>query len=343
MKKKHISVIIMVAFVIITLWVIFSSLSLNEFITVVKGSNQYYLIVGIICMFVFWALEALMMDMMIKKSVPSNTFWTSLKVTIIGQYYSLLTPFASGGQPAQLYVMKKDNIPVSSGTAVLVGKFLIFQITVTLYALFFSIMRIKMIFTTSISAFAVVGLSINCVGLTAIIMMAFKPAVLERLVCKIIVLLHKLKVIKDTESSIEKTKHFITDYKYNITQLLNDKKMTIKLFILAVIQLTFYFSITFFIYKALRLSNSSLLDIISLQALLYMAVSFVPIPGTVGASETGFVLLFGSIFTGRLATVAVLLWRVISYYFGLVFCGLFSFGVYLSDKYPLGQKLDNIE
>lgn len=63
-----------------------------------------------------------------------------------------------------------------------------------------------------------------------------------------------------------------------------------------------------------------------------MAVSFIPIPGTVGASELGFSILLGSIFTSNLIGVALILWRGISYYLGLVICGVLTLMIYMFDK-----------
>ena len=58
-----------------------------------------------------------------------------------------------------------------------------------------------------------------------------------------------------------------------------------------------------------------------------MAVSFIPTPGTAGASEVGFILLLGHLFPHNIISTALLLWRGISFYFSLIFSGIFSFAV----------------
>jgi hypothetical protein len=63
-----------------------------------------------------------------------------------------------------------------------------------------------------------------------------------------------------------------------------------------------------------------------------MAIAFIPSPGTVGAAEVGFALLLGSVFSSNIIAVALLLWRGISYYFGLLFCGAFTLVHYVMDK-----------
>lgn len=334
MKKKIVSGILLVALIGFTLWIIFSEVDFQQMITVIQTSNKSYLVIGAVCMFVFWGIEAVLIDVLIKKVAPKSSFWTSVKTTLIGQYYSFITPLASGGQPAQLYIMKKDNISYSNGTAVLVSKFLLFQITVTLYSLFLTLIRIKLLIGNlrGAAVFVFVGLTINTIGLTIIVLMAFKPHILGKLVEQIVHGLYKVKIVKKPEEHIEKIQQFICEYYRSIVMMKEDLKLTFSLFLATIIQLTAFFSITFFVYKALGLEGVSVVDIISLQALLYMAVSFVPIPGTVGASELGFVTLLGSVFTSNLVTVAMLLWRGISYYFGLLFCGLFSLFVYIQEK-----------
>lgn len=332
--KKKLSYVLIAILVIATFSKIFKNLKIETLFNAIQSSDKGFLAIAVLCMFVYWGIEAGLIDILVKKVAPKTHIWTSIKTTIVGQYYSFITPFASGGQPAQLYTLSQDNVAGGKATAVLVGKFLLFQVTVTIYSLVLTLLRITSVYTNlkAASWFIFTGLFLNTVGLTIIILMAFKPVLLERIMEKAIIFLAKVKVIKDPHSTIEKTNSHIKDYLSSIHYMKNDVKNTIYMFVLSVIQVTAFFSITYFIYRALGLSGASVLDIISLQALLYMAVSFIPIPGTVGASELGFSMLLGSIFTSNLVAVALLLWRGISYYLGLVLCGVLTLLIYLFDK-----------
>ncbi|BEP28088.1 lysylphosphatidylglycerol synthase transmembrane domain-containing protein [Helicovermis profundi] len=333
MKKKWNSVLFIVL-IVVTFLTIYTKIDIKLFENALLNANIKFLVLGLICMFVYWGIEAGLIDMLIKKVSPKTKFWTSIKTTVIGQYYSSITPFASGGQPAQLYEMSKDNIPGGKATAVLVSKFLLFQVSVTLYSLMLIIVRMKhlLLGLKSASGFVFTGLFINTIGLSAIILLAFKPNLLKRVANFIIYKLEKFKLIKNAELKIKKFDHYVSEYLVSINYMKQDVISTIYMFLLTIIQLTAFFSITYFIYKALGLSGTSIIDIVSLQALLYMAVSFIPVPGTVGASEVGFSLLLGSIFSANLVAVALILWRGISYYFGLIFCGIFTFLIYSFDK-----------
>lgn len=334
MRKKVFNYVVLAIIIVLSLKVLIGGLDEKTIAYTLHRSDWHFLLLGLVCMFAYWGLEAIMMDRLIKKVSPRMHFWSSIKSTIIGQYYSFLTPFASGGQPMQLYYLGKDNLPVGSATAVLVSKFLLFQITVTLYSMVLFFFRLQNVIKSGTPAmsFVILGLTINTIGLTAIVLMAFKPHVF-RLVGHIIVkVLHKLHLIKDEKRAYEKMEHSAHEYHDAMLAFQVDIWNTLRLFGLSILQLTFFFSVTYCVYLALGLRGISYLEIISLQAMLYMAVSFIPVPGTAGASEVGFSILLGTVFTSNLLAMAILLWRGISYYFGLVFCGIFTLIIHFLDK-----------
>lgn len=335
MKKKLFNYTLLIIIVLASFKILFKGLDERTISDTLKASDPRYLFIGLACMLIYWGLEAYMMDNLIKRVEPKAKFWTALKSTIIGQYYSFLTPFASGGQPMQLYYMGKDKLPMGGATAVLVSKFLLFQITVTLYSMVLFFIRVPHVLSnlSPATSFVLVGLIINTIGLTAIILMAFKPHTVSMVGHFIIEGLHRFRLLKNRERAYERLANITDEYHDAMMDMLKDWKNTLSLFALSVLQLTIFFSITYCVYLALGLRGASFLEIISLQAMLYMAVSFVPVPGTAGASEVGFSLLLGSIFTSHLVAMAILLWRGISFYFGLIFCGLFTLYVHLQDKY----------
>ncbi|NLW01487.1 MAG: flippase-like domain-containing protein, partial [Clostridiales bacterium] len=84
------------------------------------------------------------------------------------------------------------------------------------------------------------------------------------------------------------------------------------------VQFLAFFSITYFIYRAFGLNTVQWVEIIFVQAFLYMAVSFVPTPGSTGASETGFIFFFKLFFPKNLIFVSMVLWRLLSYHINIV-------------------------
>jgi uncharacterized protein (TIRG00374 family) len=328
--KKYLNYGVLVILLISTFWVIFSKLDFRNFLYVLEASNPVYLIGGVICMILFLGIEAWILDILLKRVNPEIKSFTAIKITLVGQYYSYLTPFSSGGQPAQLYELRKDNIPLTSGTAVLVSKFILYQVTATIYALVLAILKLPMILenTKIASTFIFIGLFINTFGMTAIVMIAFNSDKMKKVIKKIILWLKYIHIIKKSEQCIDKSTQFIDEYVECLNKYKEDWVLTLRLFCATIIQLTAFFSITFFVYKALGLSGTSIYQIITLQALLYIAIVLIPSPGTVGAAEVGFALLLKTVFSSNLITAALLLWRCLSYYLGLIVCGIFTFYLY---------------
>jgi len=340
-KKKLINLILISLSIVIMFYILFSNNDLNQIYDILKNIQIGYILIAILSIFVFWFFESYMIYILITKFTNKkknlNTFWLALKTTMLGQYYSNITPFASGGQPVQLYLMKDESIPISSGTAVLVTKFLLYQVGVTIYSLFLAIYRIKQLisYSSGVSIFVLTGLTLNILMISTIILIAFKPKIIVKFTAFILKFLYKYHIVKDIELISLKINNFISEYEISIGKLKEEIKVTFIMFFITFLQLTAFFSITYFIYKSLNLSGSNLLEVICLQSFLYMAVSFIPTPGTVGASEFGFMLLLGHVFPSNLIGTALILWRGISYYFSLIFSGTFYLAIMLSKNKTL--------
>lgn len=329
-KKKLFGFIFVSLSAVMLMYILLNNNELPQVIEAFKSIKLGYIWIALASIFAFWLLEAFMIFSLIvkftDKKATFNTFWLAIKTTMIGQYYSNITPFASGGQPVQLYIMKDEKIPLSEATAVLVSKFLLFQIGVTIYSLILVIFRLKSLvdYISGVSFFVFTGLTLNVVMLSVIVLVSFRPKVIITLAEIIFEFLHRHRIIKDLDAVMNKTQSFISEYEVSINKLKENKLYTVKMFLITFIQLTLFFSITVFIYKALNLHGTGIIEIICLQAFLYMAVSFIPTPGTAGVSEVGFVLILGNVFSPNIVGTALLLWRGISYYFSLVFSGVFS-------------------
>ncbi|MDK2866541.1 MAG: hypothetical protein PWP38_856 [Clostridiales bacterium] len=324
-KKDMRDLMIVLVLIGITWYVMRKAIDIETLKMLMSGMMWRYLFLSIGLLFLFWGLEALMMGWLIHrvnlKIERRRLPWIALKTTLIGQYYANITPFASGGQPVQLYILKQHKLSTSEGTAVLMSKFLIFQITVTLYALFLFIRSFQ---TTPIALrpFVITGLVINLIGLAIIAFSAFKPQVLFGPID------WSIRKFQRSKTRMQKlrtrTHQFVNDYQTGMARLTSDYRETATLFLLSLIQLTAFFSMPYFLSKAMGIPNTHFLQMLTIQAELYMCISFIPIPGTVGVSEFGFVALMGNVMSGNLASMLMVLWRLVSYYFSLIFCGAFS-------------------
>lgn len=133
--KKYSNYIFFVFLIGATVIVILTQVDLKEFADTLRRANIGFLLLGIVCVFIYWLLEGYMLLKLMQRDYPEEKMSFAMIVTIIGQYYNLITPGSSGGQPLQLYEMSRRGYSMGTGTAVLVQKYALYQVTVTLLAI----------------------------------------------------------------------------------------------------------------------------------------------------------------------------------------------------------------
>ena len=336
MKKhaRHLGYLTAAVLMAVTMYALMRNMTLAEISDIAKRVDVKFVVMGLLSLLVYVGIEMWIMDDLIKEICKVKGLWISFKATVVGQYYSLITPFASGGQPAQMYVMRKDNIPLSKSSAVLANKFIFFQVGVTVYSLvlfLFNFGRISEVLQKA-TLFVVCGLSINTVGLFCVIMLLYNPHKLKRIVYVFLRFIHNIHIIRRHRRKYKIFSRYVDEYKADIDAIAKNKFLIAKSFLLTGVQLTAYFGITYFVYRALSLQGSSFFEIVSLQSFLYMAVSFIPTPGTLGAGEIGFYSIFGIVFGRGVLRYAILLWRLISFYATLLISAAITFGIYIAEK-----------
>ncbi len=105
-------------------------------------------------------------------------------------------------------------------------------------------------------------------------------------------LLGKLRIIKDVESSRKVIISQIEEYVKGAQYIKQNPKLVVQILVITIVQITAMFLVPFFVYKAFHLSTYTVFEILAIQSLLNIAVSSLPLPGAVGASENSFMTLF---------------------------------------------------
>ena len=99
--------------------------------------------------------------------------------------------------------------------------------------------------------------------------------------------------------------------------------MVFKMFVIAVLQSLFYYSITYMVYRAFGNSGVSFWQIIPAQAFLLLIMTFIPTPGSGGGAEGGFWVMFNSIFKNGTINMSILFWRLYTFYLPIIVGALF--------------------
>lgn len=329
-KKKNsnkISLIICaIAFVLMIFYVCFVD-GFDNIINNISKINVGFLLVAVLCMVVYWIMEALQLHAVLQTLSPGQKFYKSFIVAILGQYFNCITPSSTGGQPMQAYYFKKFGVPVSNALTALLSRFIVYQFVLTVYSLFVLVVRFSSFAErfAPLMALVIVGFLINTGVIVVLIMAAFftRPLkIMAKGVIKLSGKLHILKTAADVDNSIEKVNATIDEFHENFNFIKKKPWLIIRMIIYTIIQLTVYFSISYVIYLGFGLSGTDYITIISCQAFVLMISGFVPLPGALGAAEGSYTAFFGGIFNvpGRdpLAGTSTFIWRLLTFYLPII-------------------------
>lgn len=322
MKNNILNYVLTFLIISVTAFIIFSSNELKNLPALIEMTNKTYVFLGLFCMGVYWICETFIIKYIFNYIDSQKSFRDYFKITMIGQYYNLITPFASGGQPAQIYAMTNDyKVPIGQATSVTINKFMVYHVVITFFSIVMALFNREYIFNQAFYSkiFIFAGLIINTLGIALIFALCYNGIVVKKIVITLLTLLHKFRLAKKIKE--ETIMQHLEEYKVSLYRFTTNKKILMIVSFFTVLQIIAYYSVTYFVYLALGLKGASYLEIIAVQSILYMAVNFIPTPGNAGVSEGGFYLLFALLFPPNLLLYAIILWRFIVYYFNLLATG----------------------
>lgn len=320
-KKSGIAFIVLV--VCLFAWV-FHSVSFTEIWKSVQQLDKKYLILGMLMMVGYLVCDAQNIYRPLKILKYPVTRYQSIKYSILGFFFSYITPSATGGQPVQMYYMYKDNINVSHSALTLIIQLIGHETAITTLAIIGFISQHAILDRAMGHAKYVLllGIVINIlIDLFMLCVVYFEKTarIINAIIVKIAGYFSK-KAAKKIDASL---KQIFSDYRNGAEDIKAHKSIIPKSFLTALLQMLFMFSVPYCIYKGFDLHTYSWFQIMMVEAILFVAVDFVPLPGAIGASEGLFYILFKVLFPINILTSAMLLTRCINLYFCLIIDGLF--------------------
>ena len=117
-KKSNIfkNLIFFILLIVLTFYIMLKDQDLPAIFRIIKNAKLEFVFVGIVCMFLYLMCEAINMGRTLKALGEKSSFAKNLKYSLIGFFFSSITPAASGGQPMQIYYMHKNLITVANST-----------------------------------------------------------------------------------------------------------------------------------------------------------------------------------------------------------------------------------
>ena len=305
-------------------------LSDNGLVTLAHHIREFkidWLIAAFLCMLADLFLDTCLIYEFTRLIRQDYTFARAFKVCMVGHLYSAITPFQSGGQPMQIYVMTKQQVDAGMATSALVQKFFVYQTGIALYSLFaitFQFGHFKSTLTNLMWGLTITGFVAQCIMAGVLLIISFNQKITHILLTGVAKLLSKLRLIKNYDATIETWEKQIDIFHRSNQDLYRDKRVLFRTYILTFLQLTALFTVSYCIYRSFNIGRIPAVNMICSQAFVTMVSSLIPLPGAAGASEGSFYVFFSGYFTQETVKSAILLWRVITYYAVILISAPFS-------------------
>lgn len=316
---------------LITILVLFLALKddFHSIISTFQRMNITFIFIAILFYIIYLLLKALVNYLWVGE--PDKLNLTDAFVhLIITQFFNGITPFSTGGQPMEIYMLKQHGIKTTKATNIIMQNFIVYQVALVIFGIF----AVSYNTTTGIlqnnnflKNLLVLGFAINAFVAIFLFFIATSQKFTKWSMKIIINICNKLHFVKDKEKTIEKWEERLVDFHQYTKEIKNKKGLFILGVILNLLSLSCYYIIPLFLTYSLN-DFSSLGPIACLVASAYVLIigAFVPIPGATGGIEYGFLQMFGNFLPGSELSAIMIIWRFITYYFGMIVGGiLFNF------------------
>lgn len=243
-----------------------------------------------------------------------------LSVGLIGMYFSSITPAATGGQPMQVFTMKKHGVPSGITSSALAVKFFCWQCALLITGAALWLTHAGLIEQTLGKAIWMLwlGFFLNGIAVALVILLAISRNLVRAIIIFLVNVAHKLRIVKNKERSSSRWDAALQDFHSSVDILTRHPKQFLVLFLLSVVQVTGLLSAAYFVYRGFGYSQASYHELLAIQFMLFIAASFTPLPGASGAQEGGFYLFFGKFFPSNTIFAALFVWRFITYYLSII-------------------------
>lgn len=340
-KKNIFNLIFLFLVFGLTIYGVFKGEDITQVIRVIKNARFEFILFGIVCVVLFiWGESIIIYYLMHSLSIQLKK-WKCFLFSSVGFFFSCITPSASGGQPMQIYYMKKEKIPIPVSTLVLMIVTITYKMVLVLIGIFLLLLGRGFVkeYLTGILPVFYLGVSLNVMCVTFMLILVFHPVLAKAIMKKGLRLLEKLHILKHKEERMTQLEKSMDLYNDTAKYLKSHTRVMLNVLLITFLQRIALFLTTYFVYCAFGLSGKRIIDIVLLQAVISIAVDMLPLPGGMGISEKLFLIIFVPIFSPAFLLPGMILSRGLGYYAQLFISAIMT----VVAQFTLGKRKEMIE
>ena len=320
-----VNTVFLVVIFALTIYGVFHGEDLGAMMEAMRHADVRWLLPGLLCVVFFIWGESIIIWYMMRSSGIQLKKRTCFLFSSVGFFFSCITPSASGGQPMQIYYMKKEKISIPVSTVILMIVTITYKLVLVVIGIGIAIFGRGFLhkYLEGILPVFYLGLALNIFCVTFMTILVFHPLLAKAIMVKGMKLLERLHLVKKKDGRLKKLEDSMDTYRNTAAYLKNNPFVIVKVIGITFIQRMALFAVTWFVYQAFGLHGTGFWEILFLQAVISVSVDMLPLPGGMGISETLFLNIFSPVFGGLLLPGMVLS-RGLGYYGELLISAAFT-------------------
>ncbi|MBQ8983745.1 MAG: flippase-like domain-containing protein [Lachnospiraceae bacterium] len=288
---------------------------------VLESADYKWILIGLLSMTGIYLFESLVLYIPLKKQYKGLSFPITVLSIIVCRFFNIITPFSTGGQPFQAYMLSRYGLRVSDTLSAMTIKYVIYQIGLFAWALVLLIGNYSFFIQTFHNDLWLVllGTGVNLIVTIVAILIGLNETIIMKIAHAILKALSHLHIgchymIRDPEGLLQKTDDTIHHYCLQFKQAKYNKSTLIQMSMATMLQIICNISIPYAVYRAFDNTGFTYFQILTTQIYLHLMIAYVPTPGSSLGAEGGFALLYRSIFKNGL-NPAMFFWRSCTFFF----------------------------
>lgn len=316
--KKNTIILLLITIVI--LFLILKD-DLNSIIKTLSNMNYIYVLIAIL----FYFLSIILKAYVVYKTINDKekvSFLESIKHNLITQFFNGITPFSTGGQPMEIYMLTEHKIKTSHATNITIQNFVFYQTALVIFGLLaVSYNALYHLFPNSpiLRNLVLLGFIINVLVAVGLIMITLSKKLTQKIIHYIIKMMAKLNIIKDKSEKLALWDNKLKEFHISAKNLYKRKKLFFAGVFINILSLACLYLVPLFITFGFNdFTSLNVFDTLTSSAYVLIIGSFVPIPGASGGIEYGFLKFYGNLIPKETISATLLIWRFITYYLGMI-------------------------
>ena len=317
----------------------------NQVINAFRGADWrwFLLMLGLVAL--SYVLEALVILVFCRLYTRQYKFHQGLATSLIGQFYSNVTPGASGGQAMQVYTLKSQGIQVSNAASIMVMSFILYQSSLILFDIVAFIFEWNTVLSINVNIdqlnwhlpmwpLIVIGFLLNLSVIFLLITMSYSHRFHNFILHHVIGFLGKIRILKNPDGVRESLRVQVENFKIELKRLASNIPVLIVQVIFYLMILFARFSVPYFSAYAVHATGPifdegysfvNMLHVCFRTSFHQMVTGLIPLPGSAGVSELFYSYLFADWFGGiGVLNSSQILWRTATFHVVLLVTGFVS-------------------